>query len=157
MGEELPRKGESRYEGPEAGRCLEWEDQGRKSTVMAEAEKQGEGGKEMQVGRGWDQRLNVIVKCPRNAEGSMQEGGGHWRESLTLPNHCLVDLWIPKGLSLKARLEIPDSCSQVGKMSCQLLQEHEAAPHPPSSAHNFVSTPPPAPCFHRQPLLRGVH
>ena len=50
MGEELPRKGNSRYKGPEAGRCLEWEDQGRKRTTMAEAKKQGQGGKEMQVG-----------------------------------------------------------------------------------------------------------
>ena len=69
MGEELPRKGNSRYEGPKAGRCLEWEDQGRRSTMIAETEKQGEGGKEMQVVRGWDQRLNVIV----------QQGGGHSR------------------------------------------------------------------------------
>lgn len=93
MGEELPRKGDSRYEGPEAGRCLEWEDQGRKSTMMAKAEKQGEGGKKMQVGRRWDQRLNVIVKCPRNAEGSVPEGGGHWCESLTLP----IIAWLISG------------------------------------------------------------
>ena len=120
MGEELPRKGNSRYKGPEAGRCLEWEDQGRKRTTMAEAKKQGQGGKEMQVGRRRDQRLNVILKCPRNTEGSMQEGGGHWCESLTLPDHCLVALWIPKGLSPKARLsnqEFPDSWGQVEKMS----------------------------------------
>lgn len=71
---------------------------------MAEAKKQGQGGKEMQVGRRRDQPLNVILKCPRSTEGSMQEGGSHWCESLTLPDHCLVALWIPKGLSLKARL-----------------------------------------------------
>lgn len=107
----------------------------------------------MQVVRRRDQRLNVIVKCPRNTEGSMQEGGGHWCESLMLPDHCLVAVWIPKGLSPKARLsnqEFPDSWGQVEKMSCQLLQEHEAAPHPPVAslpAHNFVSTVPPAPAF----------
>ena len=100
---------------------------GRERTTMAEAEKQGQGGKEMQVGRRRDQRWKVSVKCPRNTEGSMQEGGGHWCESL-------VAVWIPKGLSPKARLsnqEFPDSWGQVEKTSCQLLQEHEAAPHPP--------------------------
>ena len=75
MREELPRKGNSRYKGPEAGRCLEWEDQGRESTTMAEAKKQGQGGKEMQVGRRRDQRLNVILKCPRNTKALCRRVG----------------------------------------------------------------------------------
>ena len=162
MGEELPRKGNSRYKGPEAGRCLEWEDQGRKRTTMAEAKKQGQRGKEMQVGRRRDQRLNVILKCPRNTEGSMQEGGGHWCESLTLPDHCLVALWIPKGLSPKARLsnqEFPNSWGQVEKMSCQLLQEHEVAPHPPVASLPAAPTTlcPPRPPLSQAASARGVH
>ena len=117
---------------------------------MAEAEKQGQGGKEMQVGRRRDQRWNVSVKCPRNTEGSMQEGGGHWCESL-------VAVWIPKGLSPKARLsnqEFPDSWGQVEKMSCQLLQEHEAAPHPPVASRLCLTLDPVfGPCLPPSQLL----